>query len=114
MRKILLFAFLAAASGAAIADPVYYVELSYPVGRITSFEAAARGSERFRSVPMDSRPGEGSGGAVTVALRKGDGDCLRDLRIGFADGRRIVRRDFDVCKLAKVQIGENLLLAAQP
>jgi hypothetical protein len=114
MRKILLFSLLAALSTSAFADVVYYVDLTNATSRITSFEVAARGSDRFHPMLIDSRTLEGSGGAVTVVFRRGSGDCLRDLRIGFADGRRIVRRDFDVCRLPSYRIGQDLLLATQP
>lgn len=111
MHKTVLAVLLAALSNLAAADVVYQVDLAYAANRIVSFEVAARGSDRFHPMPIEAQDARGS---VTVAIRRGPGDCVRDLRIGFADGRRVVRRDFDVCKLATVHAGENLLLAAQP
>lgn len=114
MHKLFLAVLLAALSNAASAGVVYYVDLAAEAGsHITSFEIATHGSERFHTVPIKVEP-QGAVDAVTIAIRRGEGDCLRDLRIGFADGRRIVRRDFDVCKLATVQAGESLMLVAQP
>ena len=114
MHKLCLAVLLAALSNTVSAGVVYYVDLAAEAGsRITSFEIALHGSERFHPVPIKVER-QGAAEAVTVAILRGEGDCLRDLRIGFADGRRIVRRDFDVCKLATVQVGENLMLAAQP
>ncbi|MBS0582803.1 MAG: hypothetical protein JSS42_06850 [Proteobacteria bacterium] len=113
MHKILLAALLAGLSNVASADVVYHLDLNHPAIRIVSFEVAPRGSDRFHPVPVRIHAQDPEG-TVTVALHRGSGGCMRDLRIGFADGRRAVRRDFDVCKLASVRAGENLLLAAQP
>lgn len=111
MHKLVVAVLLAALSNIAAADVVYQIDLAYPANRIVSFEVAARGSDRFHAAPIRTQD---SNGSVTVAITKGQGNCVRDLRIGFADGRRVVRRDFDVCKLANVHVGDNLLLAAQP
>lgn len=111
MYRLIIAVLLAALANVAAADVVYQFDLAYAANRIVSFEMAARGSDRFRAMPIKSQDASGS---VTVAIRRGQGDCVRDLRIGFADGRRVVRRDFDVCKLAAVRAGESLLLAAQP
>lgn len=111
MRKIIIAALLIALSNAAFADMVYHIDLAYADDHITSFEVAARGSDRFHPVPIQI---QGSGDTVTVAIRRTAGDCIRDLRIGFANGRRVVHRDFDICKLTMLRPGENLMLAAQP
>ena len=111
MRKIVIATLLALLSNAATADMVYHIDLAYADAHITSFEVAARGSDRFHPVPIKI---EGIGDTVTVSIRRVEGDCIRDLRIGFADGHRLVRRDFDICKLTTLRPGENLLLAAQP
>ncbi|HEX7915259.1 hypothetical protein [Rudaea sp.] len=114
MHKIFLAALLAGLSNVALADVAYYVDLAATPSRITSFEIAKRGNDRFHPAPIRSWPFGESGNTVTVVMRVGDGDCRRDLRIGFADGRRVVYRDFDVCKLPAYRVGQDLLLAAQP
>ena len=114
MHKICLAALLTGLSNVALADVAYYVDLTDTAHRITSFEIAKRGSDRFRPVLTSSRPLGDSGSAVTVVVRVGEGECQRDLRIGFADGRRIVYHDFDVCKLPRYRVGQDLLLAQQP
>ena len=111
MRKIVIATLLALLSNAAAADMIYHIDLAYADANITSFEVAARGTDRFHPVPIKVLD---SAGAVTISIRRVEGDCIRDLRIAFADGHRIVRRDFDICKLTTLQPGENLLLAAQP
>jgi len=114
MHKIFLAALLARLSNTALANVIYYVDLAAAASPITSFEMTRHGSDRFRPVPTISRPLGQSGNAVTVVVRVGEGDCRRDLRIGFADGRRVVYRDFDVCRLPGYREGQDLLLAAQP
>ncbi|MFT3790683.1 MAG: hypothetical protein QM741_06320 [Rudaea sp.] len=111
MRKIVVAMLLAVLSNAAFADVLYHVDLARTGARIISFEVAARGSDRFHSVPISIL---GAGDTVTVSIRRAEGDCIRDLRIGFADGHRVVRRDFDICRLATLRPGENLLFAARP
>ncbi|MBS0515206.1 MAG: hypothetical protein JSS16_07020 [Proteobacteria bacterium] len=113
MHKILFAAVLAGLSQAALAGVVYQVDLHHANRRIVSFEVAARGTDRFHPVPIQIDPRDPDG-KVTVTLRKGDGHCVRDLRVGFADGQRVVRRDFDLCKLSGVRAGDSLLLAALP
>ncbi len=111
MRKIVVALLLAVLSNAAMAEMVYEIDLSDGADRITSFEIAAHGSDRFRPVPIKVLD---SGNGVTISVRQGDGGCIRDLRIVFADGHRLVRRDFDICKLTALRPGQNLYLAAQP
>lgn len=114
MQRICLAVLLTGLSNLASAEAVYYFDLRAEAGsRIVSFEIAARGSGRFHPVPIKFSP-LNPDEIVTVAIRNGDHDCLRDLRIGLADGRSVVRHDFDICRLATVQIGQSLLLAARP
>jgi hypothetical protein len=114
MTKILLAAVLAGLSNLASADVAYYVDLTDNVRRITSFEIAKPGSSHFRPVLVNSHPFADSGNTVTIVVRESDGSCLRDLRIGFADGSRVVQHDFDLCALPGYRIGQELLLATQP
>ena len=114
MHKILLGALLVGLSNVALADVAYYVDLAATPSRITSFEMAKRGSDRFHPMSIRGRPLGDSDKAVTVVVRTGEGDCRRDLRIGFADGHRVVYRDFNVCKLPSFRAGQDFLLAAQP
>ena len=86
MHKFVVAVLLAALSNIAAADVVYQIDLAYPANRIVSFEVAARGSDRFHAMPIRAQD---SNGSVTVAITKGQGNCVRDLRIGFADGRRV-------------------------
>ena len=91
-------ALLAAAASPASAGPVYYLDLvnSSP-SSIVSFDVAAAGSERFQSVLTERTMLPGHGASATVAIRKGDAGCRRDLRVGYADGHVATYHDFDVC-----------------
>jgi hypothetical protein len=112
--KILLAAALAGLSNLASADVAYYVDLTDNVRHITSFDVAMPGSDRFRHLLISSRPFAESGSAITIVIREGDSGCMRDLRIGFADGSRIVQRNFDLCALPGYNPGQELQLAALP
>jgi hypothetical protein len=99
MRNTLVFGLLAGLSNAASADVVYYVDLFNTSPRsITSFEIALPGSDRFHSILPGDVPLRGGGESTTLAIRKGDEGCLRDLRIGFADGRVLTHRHFNICR----------------
>jgi len=95
MRVILAAALTVASSGAS-AGTVYYVDLvNTTTSSIVSFEVARTGSERFHALRLGA-PLQGGAGA-TIAIRKNDDGCLRDLRVVFADGRIVTHRGFDVC-----------------
>lgn len=99
MRKILVAAILVTFSDLASAGTVYYLDIvNTAASSITSFEVARAGSSRFHSVLLGDTPLQGGGAAATVSIRKGDDGCLRDIRIGFADGRVLTHHDFNICR----------------
>jgi hypothetical protein len=99
MRTLLAAALLAAATSPAFAGPVYYVDLiNTSPSNIVAFDVAPAGASRFHSVLPGNATLQGGSTAATVAIRKGEDGCLRDLRIRFADGHVLMQRDFDVCK----------------
>lgn len=109
MRKFLIFALLAGASNFASAGTVYYFDLvNTAASTVTAFDIALPRSERFNSILPGNAPLPGGGESVTVALRKGDDGCLRDLRIGFADGHVLMYRDFNICRGVRFYTGVNL------
>jgi hypothetical protein len=97
MRAILA-ATLMLATNCVSAGTVYHVDLvNNATSSIVSLEVARAGSTRFRALRLDtSLPGGGA--SATVAIRKGDDGCLRDLRVGLADGRVLTHRRLDVCR----------------
>jgi len=99
MRKFLATAMFAVLSTSASAGTVYYVDIvnSAPHA-IVALESAPAGSGRFHAVLADGRTLPGNGASATVAIRKADAGCLRDLRARFADGHVAVRRDVDLCR----------------
>ena len=113
MRKVLFAAFLAGLSNLAAAGTVYYIDLvNTAASSITSFEVALPGSDRFHSILPGLMPLQGGGEPATIAIRKGDDGCLRDLRVGFADGRVLVHRDFNLCKYRSYHTDQYLRAAA--
>jgi hypothetical protein len=101
MRLLVFAALLAAFANSASAGVVYYVDLiNTSPSDIVSFKVAAAGTDRFHSILLGDRPLQGGGASATVGIREGDDGCKRDLRIGFADGRVLTHRGFNVCKYA--------------
>ncbi|TLY51993.1 MAG: hypothetical protein E6K53_05705 [Gammaproteobacteria bacterium] len=99
MCKTLIFGLLAGLSNLAAADTVYYLDLiNTAASNVVSFEVALPGSELFRSVLPGGAPLHGGGESATVTIHKGEDGCLRDLRIGFADGHVLMHRDFNICR----------------
>jgi hypothetical protein len=95
--RIILAAALTLASSGVSASTVYYVDLvNTAKSSIVSLEVARSGSERFHVLHLGAAPLQ-EGAAATVAIRKGNDRCLRDLRVVFADGRVVTHRGFDVC-----------------
>lgn len=92
----------------AIGASVHYVDVfNTTASSIVSFEAAAAGTERFRSIVLAAGPLQGGGASATAAFDGGE-SCLRDLRITFADGRVLLHRGFDVCRSATYHAGRYL------
>jgi hypothetical protein len=99
MRNFFLAALFAGISSPAFAGTVYYIDLiNTATTSIVSFEAVLTGSDRYHSVLLGNTPLRGGGASATIAIRKGEDGCLRDLRVGFADGRVLTHRDFNICK----------------
>jgi|GEM_PF-3287450 len=99
VRTLFLAAACVVISSPALAGTVYEVDLvNTAQSRIVSLEVARTGSDHFRSVAFVKAPTQGSGEAVTARIREGDGSCLRDLRIGLADGSVVTHRRLDICR----------------
>lgn len=98
MYKYIFAAVTAVLTTPLYAGTVYYVDIvNTSANDVVSFEVAPAGSDRFHSVLLGKGPLRGGGEAATIAIRKGEEGCKRDLRIGFSDGRVLTPRGFDIC-----------------
>lgn len=114
MRNLVVFVLLAGLSNPAAADAVYYIDIvNTAPNNITSLEMALRGSNQFHSILPGNEPVHGGGESVTVAVRRGNDGCLRDLRVGFSDGRTLVHPDFNICRNVSYHSGRYLHLRPQ-
>ncbi len=97
--RIFAFAALCAVtSSPAFAGTVYELDLvNSSQSGIVSFEVARAGSDRFHAARFVTTPLQAGGESATVQIREADSGCRRDLRIGFADGRVLTERGFDLC-----------------
>ena len=75
---------------------------------IVAFEEAPAGTGAFHPIALADHPVQGGGDSATVAFRKQDGGCLRDFRTTFADGRVLLVKDYDVCRMSVYRTGPVL------
>jgi hypothetical protein len=109
MRSYVLIAALAGAVGAHAAGTTHYLDVVNTADNsIASFAIAVPGSNAYRDVSLGSAPLHGGGDSATVAIRSDANDCQRDLRIGFADGRILFQKNFDICKYRSYHTGQYL------
>ena len=115
--SILSLALLLAVSATASAGGTrHYVELvNTAQDSITSLSVASAGSSHFRAIPIDGAALHGGGESMTmaVAAAANGAGCLQDLRIGFANGRTLIQKNFDVCKYRSYHTGRYLRGHAQ-
>jgi len=105
MRTATLITLLLA-GGTATAGDLHYLDLvNTAPSSLTAFAVAAVGSDDWRAVELGDVPLRGGGDSTTVAIR---GDCVRDLRSTFRDGRVLVQRSFDVCRYRSYHTGQYL------
>lgn len=81
---------------------------------IVAFAAAPAGTTNFHDIALADRPLEGGGDSATVAFRKDEGGCLRDLRTTFADGRVLIHKKVNVCRLHTYRTGQDFRTAPPP
>ena len=106
MRLFLILGIIATARVCA-ADPVHYIELVNTArASLSSFAIAAAGSGDFHPVPLGVSALQGGGDSTTIGVA-GDG-CLRDFRAEFADGRVLMQKNFNVCKVRSYHTGQYL------
>lgn len=97
MYKYIFAAVTAVLTTPLFASTVYVDIINTSASDVVSFEVALAGSDRFHSVLLGKGPLRGGGEAATIAIRKGEEGCKRDVRIGFSDGRVLTHHGFDIC-----------------
>jgi hypothetical protein len=80
---------------------------------IVAFEEAPAGTGAFRAIVLADRPLQGGGDSATIAFRKQDGGCLRDFRTTFADGRVLLVKEYNVCRMPVYRTGAALSRASR-
>lgn len=68
---------------------------------VVSLAVAPAGSTEFREVAI-GKPLRGGNTATTVRID--GGECLRNFRVGFRDGRTRIYRDVDVCRYRRLRM----------
>ncbi|MEP6940061.1 MAG: hypothetical protein ABI846_09875 [Rudaea sp.] len=114
MRTVCLFALLGGAACVHAAEKTHYLDLvNTAPDSIVSFAAAASGSGRFVEARLATLLGGGDGATIAIATAPGREGCLQDLRIGFANGRILIQKNFDVCRYRSYHTGRYLRGSAQ-
>lgn len=97
IRAVALAALLAAAAhaNAERAQTRYFDLVNAAHDSVTSLAAALPGSGEFRDIELD---GPLRGGHTSTTVEIPEGDCLRNLRVVFSDGRTLIYPGIDVCR----------------
>lgn len=107
MRSLIVSLLFAGLPNLGNAVPTFYVNVINDaltsVGQIASAES---GSGHWIPHSLEGRPFL-SGTATTLGLAK-SGNCRRDLRFDFVDGRTMTVRDFDICRTRSLHLGAAL------
>jgi len=90
----------------------YYVNIyNNAPSSIVAFAQAPAGTGAFRAIVLADHPVRGGGDSATVAFRKDDGGCLRDFKTTFADGRVLLLKAYNVCRMPVYRTGPVLARA---
>jgi hypothetical protein len=90
----------------AVAAPPHYLDVyNTAPSSLVSIGVAPAGTTAFRITSFADRPIGGGGDSVTVAIDSTDADCIRDLRLAFADGRVLMQKGFNVCRFRSYHTG---------
>jgi hypothetical protein len=71
---------------------------------VTSFAVAPAGSGAFREIDLG---GPLRGGLTSTTVDLADGGCLRDFRLVFRDGRRLLYPAIDVCRHRRLRLTDK-------
>ncbi len=83
------------------AAPRYFDLVNASFDSVVSLAVAPAGGDGFRELAFDA-PLRGGVTATTVQLP--DGDCLRDFRVAFSDGRTLLYPGIDVCRRSGLRL----------
>lgn len=105
MRVLVFSALLVGASSAVAAENVYYFDLvNTTQNSIKTFSLAPAGSNMFRNIRLEKPLPAGD--SISIATRRSEGGCLRDLRTEFSTGDVLKQRFFNVCEQRKYDVGQ--------
>lgn len=96
-----LLAAVTACAHAQHASGRYFDLVNATHDRVTSFEVAPAGSAAFQGIDIGPPL---RGGHAWTTVRIDGGDCLRDFRVGFHDGRTLVYPGIDVCRYGRLRM----------
>ena len=104
MRAVVFATLLAAATAHAHAEraPTRYFDLvNASHDSVTSLAIAPAGSDAFHEIELG---GPLRGGLTSTTVDIAAGDCLRDFRLVFRDGRTLIYPDIDVCRYRSLRL----------
>lgn len=114
MRKLVVIMMILGTSGAYAAEATHYLDLvNTAQDSITALAVAPSSSDRFVAVDVGVLHGGGDATTIAIATTAGREGCLQDLRIGFANGRVLLQRNFDVCRFRSYHSGRYMRGSAQ-
>jgi hypothetical protein len=109
--RLLALALLVATPTIAEAQTYYVNIYNNAPSSIVAFAQAPAGTGAFRAIVLAHHPVRGGGDSATVAFRKDDGGCLRDFKTTFADGRVLLLKGYNVCRMPVYRTGPVLARA---
>ena len=107
MRAAVLATLLAAAAAHAHAERAqtrYFDLVNASHDSVTSLAVAPAGSDAFREIELGAPL---RGGLTSATVDVAAGDCLRDFRLVFRDGRTLIYPDVDVCRYRSLRLTAN-------
>jgi hypothetical protein len=83
------------------ATPRYFDLVNASHDSVTSFAVAPAGGNAYREIDLGTPL---RGGVTSTTVEMPEGDCVRDLRLVFADGRILVYPGVDVCRYRELRL----------
>jgi hypothetical protein len=101
-RTIILVPLLVVAMHANAEPTTRYFDLvNATYDSVTSLAIAPAGSDAFRDIEFDAPL---HGGVTSTTVEIPDGDCLRDIRVAFKDGRALLYAGINVCRYGRLRL----------
>jgi hypothetical protein len=83
------------------APPRYFDLVNASHDSVTSFAVAPAGESAFHEIDLGVPL---RGGVTSTTVEIPEGDCVRDFRLVFADGRTLVYPGIDVCRYRQLRL----------